>query len=124
MPRPKKSSARPKLTDEREQHKQACEASLEYFIEFVHPRRVLGNIHREVIKWWTRSDAKSHQLLLLPRDHGKSALLAYRLAWELTKDPTKRLLLISSTSNLATKQLKFIKDILTNDRYRLLWPDM
>jgi len=54
----------------------------------------------------------------------KSALIAYRVAWELTKDPTLRVLFISSTSNLATKQLKFIKDILTSDTYRLFWPDM
>jgi len=54
----------------------------------------------------------------------KSALIAYRVAWELTKDPTLRVLYISSTSNLATKQLKFIKDIFTDDVYRLYWPDM
>jgi len=54
----------------------------------------------------------------------KSALVAYRVAWELTKDPTLRVLYISSTSNLATKQLKFIKDIFTDDTYRLYWPDM
>lgn len=54
----------------------------------------------------------------------KSALAAYRAAWELTKDPTLRILYISSTSNLATKQLKFIKDILTSDNYRAYWPDM
>jgi len=54
----------------------------------------------------------------------KSALIAYRVAWELTRDPTLRVLYISSTSNLATKQLKFIKDIFTDDVYRLYWPDM
>ena len=54
----------------------------------------------------------------------KSALIAYRVAWEITKDPTLRVLFISSTSNLATKQLKFIKDILTCDNYRLFWPEM
>jgi len=54
----------------------------------------------------------------------KSSLVALRVAWELTKDPTLRILFISSTSNLATKQLKSIKDILTSDVYRLYWPDM
>ncbi len=54
----------------------------------------------------------------------KSALVAYRVAWELTKNPSLRILYISSTRNLAIKQLKFIKDILTGDRYRYLWPDM
>src|ERR1043165_9453941 len=107
----------PQLSEERDQRRQLAESSLEEFIKLVHPKRLLGNIHREVISWWTRQDAKNHQLLLLPRDHMKSALIAYRAAWELTKDPSLRILFISSTSNLATKQLKFIKDILTSDTY-------
>lgn len=108
----------------REERRKQAEASLEYFITLVHPRRLLGNIHREVISWWTASNAKSHQLLLLPRDHMKSALVAYRVAWELTRDPTLRVLYISSTRNLAIKQLKFIKDIFTDDTYRMYWPEM
>lgn len=101
-----------------------AEADLESFIALVHPNRWLGNVHREIIRWWDRQDAKRYQLLILPRDHMKSALVAYRVAWRLTKDPTLRVLYISSTSNLATKQLKFIKDIITSDVYRLYWPDM
>jgi len=101
-----------------------AEASLESFIKLIHPGRMLGSVHREVLRWWTREDAKSHQLLLLPRDHQKSALVAYRAAWEITKRPDVRILYISSTANLATKQLKFIKDILTSDRYRFYWPEM
>lgn len=112
------------LQQARDDRRKLAEASLESFIALVHPKRMLGNIHREVIVWWTSSKGKSHQLLLLPRDHMKSALIAYRCAWELTKDPTLRILYISSTSNLATKQLKFIKDILTSDVYRLYWPEM
>jgi phage terminase large subunit-like protein len=112
------------LNAERDNNRIKAEGSLEAFINLVHPRRMLGNVHRQVINWWTRPDAKTHQLLLLPRDHMKSALIAYRVAWELTRDPTLKILFISSTSNLATKQLKFIKDILTCDNYRLHWPDM
>ncbi len=108
----------------RDERRLLAESSLEEFIRLVHPKRLLGNIHREIIRWWTSSNARPHQLLLLPRDHMKSALVAYRVAWELTKDPTLRVLYISSTSNLATKQLKFIKDIFTDDTYRLYWPDM
>ncbi len=126
MGRPKGSlnKSKVKLSDVRADRKFLAESSLIEFINLVHPKRVLGNIHREVISWWCKQDSHSHQLLLLPRDHMKSTLLAYRLAWELTKDPTLRILLISSTSNLAIKQLKFIKDILTNDTYRIYWPDM
>lgn len=110
--------------DARTERRKLAEASLVEFIKLVHPNRVLGNIHLDVISWWTSAKSKSHQLLLLPRDHMKSALIAYRVAWELTRDPTLRVLYISSTSNLATKQLKFIKDIFTNDTYRLYWPEM
>jgi len=112
------------IIDERTERRLLAEASLEEFIKLVQPKRVLGNIHRQVISWWTRQDAKNQQLLLLPRDHGKSAMIAFRVAWELTKNPTLRILFISSTSNLATKQLKFIKDILTCDIYTLFWPEM
>jgi hypothetical protein len=99
-------------------------SDLEHFIRLVHPQRVLGQCHKDLIRWWTRQDAKSHQLVLLPRDHQKSALVAYRVAWEITKNPALRVLYISSTSNLAVKQLGFIKEILTSDIYRFYWPEM
>lgn len=102
--------------------RQAAEADLEFFISLVAPTQVLGNCHKEVIQWWNRQESKAHQLLLFPRDHGKSRLVAYRVAWELTKDPTLRVLYISATSNLAEKQLTFIKGILTSAIYRRYWP--
>lgn len=104
--------------------REAAEADLESFIRLVHPDRMLGQVHLELIRWWTREKASTHQLVLLPRDHQKSALVAYRVAWEITRNPSLRVLYISSTSDLATKQLKFIKDILTCDTYRYFWPEM
>ncbi|MBL4795786.1 MAG: hypothetical protein JKY50_00070 [Oleispira sp.] len=53
----------------------------------------------------------------------KSALVAFRVAWELTKDPTLRVLYISATSNLAQKQLGFIKQIFESDVHRRYWPE-
>jgi hypothetical protein len=104
--------------------KEQALSSLSSFIRLVHPQRVLGSIHDELIGWWTREEASTHQLVLLPRDHGKSAMVAYRVVWEITKDPTLRVLYVSATANLAQKQLKFIKDILTSDIYRFYWPEM
>lgn len=121
------ASVRNKLSDralQKENSKKYVLSSLENFIEYVHPKRWLGNIHRDTCRWWTASNAKSNQLLLLPRDHMKSALAAYRCVYALTKNPSSRILYISSTSNLAIKQLKFMKDILTSDRYRAFWPEM
>lgn len=108
----------------KDQVRELAENDLEAFIKLVHPNRVLGNVHKEVIQWWTRQDAKTHQVLLLPRDHQKSALVAYRVAWEITKNPSVRILYISATANLAQKQLKFIQDILTSNIYKYYWPEM
>jgi hypothetical protein len=121
---PRTNLSKTQFEDKFKQVRELAESDLVTFIKLVHPQRVLAPIHEEVIRWWTRQDAKSHQLLLLPRDHGKSALIAYRVAWEITRDPTLRVLYISSTSNLATKQLKFIKDIFTSDIYKRYWPLM
>lgn len=103
--------------------REAAEQDLVTFIRLVAPQRVLGSVHEELCRWWNREDAKTHQLTLLPRDHGKSAMIAYRVAWELTRDPTLRVLYISATSNLAQKQLSFIKSIFTSDIHRRYWPD-
>lgn len=101
-----------------------AESDLLTFIRLVAPHRVIAPFHEEIIGWWTRQEAKSHQLVLVPRDHAKSALVAYRVAWVITKDPTLRIFYISNTSSLAEKQLKMIKDILTSKIYRRYWPDM
>lgn len=120
----KTTSKKSPINDLREERRKLAESSLVSFIELVHPNRLLGNIHRDVMKWWTASNANKYQMLLLPRDHMKSAMIAYRAVWRLTRDPTIRILYISASSNLAIKQLKFMKDILTNPTYRLYWPEM
>lgn len=103
--------------------RQAAEDDLVTFIKLVAPEQVLGQCHVDLINWWEREDHKTHQLVLMPRDHRKSALVAFRVAWYLTKNPCLRVLYISATSNLAEKQLSFIKNIITRDIYRRYWPN-
>lgn len=110
--------------NKRDETRTLAEADLESFIRLVAPKQVMGSIHTEVCNWWSRRDHKRFQLLLLPRDHQKSRLVAFRVAHAITRDPTIRVLYISSTANLAEKQLKFIKDILTSPIYRKYWPEM
>lgn len=104
--------------------RQAAESDLLTFIKLVAPHRLLGSIHEELIQWWTRSNARTHQLALIPRGHQKSILMAYRVAWHITKHPDTTILYISATSNLAEKQLGAIKQILTSKIYRKYWPEM
>lgn len=109
---------------EKELVKQAAEADLLTFIRLVAPHRVLGAVHEELCAWWQRQDAKDNQLVLLPRDHQKSAMIAYRVAHHITKHPEATVLYVSATANLAEKQLKAVKDILLSDIYRFYWPEM
>ena len=51
-------------------------------------------------------------------------MIAFRAAWTIVKHPDIRILYISSTANLAEKQLKAIKDILTSDTVRFYWPEL
>jgi len=99
-----------------------AEVDLEYFISIVAPYRALGHVHQELCQWWERSNASSHQMALLPRDHGKSAMTGYRVAQRIARQPDVRILYISSTANLAEKQLKAVKDILTSDAFMYYWP--
>ena len=101
-----------------------AEQDLLYFVELVAPHRVLGEVHKEILRWWTRQEAMENQLILLPRDHQKSVLIAYRVAWWVTTHPDTTVLYVSATADLAEKQLKFIKDIFTSDVYMSLWPEM
>lgn len=108
----------------RDEIRQAAEADLETFIRLVAPHRVIGSIHSEWCRWTQSEAAGTHQLTLLPRDHGKSWFIAMKAAWKITRDPTVRILYVSSTSNLAEKQLGTIKAVLESSIYRTYWPEM
>jgi len=111
-------------SEEIAQIREAAENDLLFFIKLVAPKRVLGSVHEEVLRWWTREEAKHNQLLLLPRGHQKSQLLAYRAAWWITKHPETTILYVSATAALAEKQLLAIKNILDSKIYRRYWPEM
>lgn len=102
----------------------AAENDLEVFIKLVAPHLVLGDCHVELIKWWTSASRKPNVLVLLPRGHLKSKLVAYKTVWELTKEPASTILYVSATADLAEKQLHLMKQILTSKIYTKYWPDM
>lgn len=102
----------------------AAEQDLETFIRLVAPQNVMGSIHSEWCSWTISEEAGTHQITLLPRDHGKSRYIAYKAAWYIVKRPDIRILYISSTSGLAEKQLGFIKQILTSSVVRRYWPNL
>lgn len=109
---------------DRDEIRELAEDDLESFIRLIAPKQLLGLVHIDLLRWMEREEHKSHQLILLPRDHQKSRMIAYRVAWLITRRPDIRILYISATSALAEKQLRFIKSILTSPIYRKYWPEM
>jgi len=107
-----------------DQIREAAEADLATFIKLVAPHMLLGSIHQDLINWWSRSEAKNNQLVLLPRGHLKSKLVAYRAAWWITNHPETTILYVSATADLAEKQLYQIKNIIDSPIYRRYWPEM
>ena len=107
-----------------DQIREAAEADLLTFIKLVAPHLLLGAIHEELITWWSRTDRKDNQLVLLPRGHMKSKLAAYRTAWYVTKHPETTVLYVSATADLAEKQLYAIKQIIDSPIYRRYWSNM
>lgn len=101
-----------------------CENDLQAFARLVQPARVYGQIHDDVFQWMSTPGSKDHQLVLLPRAHQKSHLIAVWCAWWITKHPDTTILYVSATEDLATGQLYAIKSILESDVYRRYWPDM
>lgn len=112
------------MQDKYQAIRESAEADLSIFIKLVAPHLLLGSIHEELIQYWARSDAKDNQLVLLPRGHLKSKLVAYRTAWWITKYPETTILYVSATADLAEKQLYAIKQIIDSPIYRRYWPDM
>lgn len=103
--------------------KEAALASLNVFARLVNPKRVYGDIHTEAYKFLQEENAPN-KLLLLPRAHMKSHVVAVWCAWMVTRNPAITILYISATSTLAEEQLKAIKDILESKVYRKYWPQM
>lgn len=105
------------------QIREAAEADFITFAKLVSPSRLFGNIHIEVMEWM-QSSTSTNKLLLLPRAHQKSFLMALWAAWYITKHPETTIIYLSATATLAENQLYAIKSILDSKVYRRYWPTM
>lgn len=108
----------------KEEIRQAAEQDFTIFIRLVAPYIHLGDVHIELSEWLTRSEGKDNKLVLLPRGHMKSKIVAFLAAWWTTHNPTETILYVSATADLAEKQLYQIKQVIDSPIYRRYWPEM
>lgn len=94
------------------------------FAKYVNPHYCYGDVHRKVFEWLSDPECNKNQLILLPRAHLKSHCIAVWVAWQITRDPTTTMVYLSAGEDLAKVQIYAIKNMITCDRYRELWPEM
>lgn len=110
------------MTEKMVQIRDLCMADLKAFVALVAPQRVLAHCHLDLLDHLMLRD--SHQLVLWPRGHQKSTLLAYWAAWEVINKPDTTILYASDSLRLAQYQLTIIKNILESDIVSRYWPGL
>lgn len=99
------------------------------FARLVNPGYVYGDVHREIFKWlegynlFGMGVGSTNKLIMLPRAHLKSHMVATWAAWIITRHPEVTMLYISATSTLAETQLYAIKNILSSATYQRYFPE-
>ena len=101
-----------------------CEQDLWAFARVINSNYVYGDVHEKVFRWLSDPEANKRQLLLLPRGHLKSHCIATWCAWHITNNPSTSIVYLSAGEDLAKDQLYAIKNMMTSDTYRRLWPEM
>jgi phage terminase large subunit-like protein len=110
--------------------RKSCMKDLRVFARTLNPGYVYGEIHMEIFKemmdyaLFGRSvELSDNKLVLLPRAHLKSHMVATWASWVITNHPEVTLLYLSATAELAETQLFAIKTIFESSRYQKLFPE-
>lgn len=105
-------------------------ADLYFFAQLVNPGYMYGAVHREIFAWLQEynlfgqgSALTTNKLVMLPRGHLKSHMIATWAAWIITRHPDVTILYLSATAELAETQLYAIKNILGGTVYRRYFPE-
>ena len=110
--------------------REAAENDLFFFAKLVNPGYMYGSIHAELFRWIQNytlygkdDEMANNKLIMLPRAHLKSHIIATAAAWLATRHPEITMLYVSATAELAISQLYDIKNILSSPVYRKYWPE-
>lgn len=119
-----------KMPEEAKQIRETAINDLFFFARLVNPGYVYGDIHKDIFKWMEEyslygSGMKScsNKLIMLPRAHLKSHMVATWAAWIITRHPEVTILYVSATAELAETQLFAIQNILGSTTYQRYFPE-
>lgn len=119
-----------KMPEEAKQIRELALADLYFFAKLVNPGYMYGDVHKEIFKWMESYSLYgqgladvTNKLIMLPRAHLKSHMVATWAAWIITRHPEVTILYVSATAGLAIAQLYAIKNILTSSPYMRYFPE-
>ena len=119
-----------KMPDQAKEMRELALNDLYFFARLVNPGYMYGEVHRQLFRWmqdynlFGQSEGlTSNKLIMLPRAHLKSHMVATWCAWVVTRHPEVTILYVSATSELAMTQLYAIQNILGSTQYRRYFPE-
>jgi predicted phage terminase large subunit-like protein len=109
--------------------KELAERDLYTFARLVNPGYLYGDIHKEAYRWlqefalYEEDAENNNKLVMFPRAHLKSHMVATWAAWCIVNHPEVTILYLSATAELAETQLHAVKNIMESDEFQRYWPD-
>lgn len=118
------------MPDEARMIRETALVDLYFFARLVNPGYIYGEIHKELFKWLEEysifgqdENLSSNKLIMLPRAHLKSHMVATWAAWIITRHPEITILYVSATAELAETQLFAIQNIMASPVYQRYFPE-
>lgn len=100
------------------------------FANLMNPGYMYGAIHKEFYKWIQEYNLygigdglTSNKLIMLPRAHLKSHMVATWCAWMIVRHPEITIFYVSATAELAIVQLGAIRNILESPAFQRFFPE-
>lgn len=119
-----------KMPSEAKQIRETAMEDLYFFAQLVNPGYLYGDVHKDIFKWMEDyhlfngdTDLTSNKLIMLPRAHLKSHMVATWCAWIITRHPEITILYVSATAELAETQLYAVQNILASSVYQRYFPE-
>ena len=103
---------------------------LYYFAGLVNPGYMYASVHREIYRWMQEytlfgkgDEQTNNKLIMLPRAHLKSHMVATWCAWIIVRHPEVTILYLSATAELAETQLFAVQNILSSTVFNQFFPE-
>ena len=110
--------------------RERAKSDLYFFARLVNPGYLYGSVHRDIFFWMQEynlfrddEDITNNKLIMLPRAHLKSHMLATWTAWIILRHPEVTFLYLSATAELAQTQLYAIQNIIGSSTFQRYFPE-